>query len=140
MLFYQKSIKSDNHLLSKIDSYLKFSIEVLLKHPKFNDVKIDLNILNEIILCKTYLKLDPNTNNITLNIKVPRDILIIRGLPESIDLKELDIELNKMLLSKNSGDKDKGSGDEESKLYIKKENNSNWVVQFNSESEAKDAF
>lgn len=100
--------------MSKIDSDLKFSIEVLLKHPKFNDVKIDLNILNEIILCKTYLKLDPNTNNITLNIKVPRDTLIIRGLPESIDLKELDIELNKMLLSKNSLDKD--SGDEESKL------------------------
>jgi len=97
-----------------------------------------LNLLNEIILCKTYLKLDPLTNYITLNIKVPRDTLVIRGLPESIDIKELDEGLSKLLSNNINGKNDTDSADD--KLYIKKENNSNWIVQFSSESEARDAF
>jgi len=97
-----------------------------------------LNLLNEIILCKTYLKLDPQTNYITLNIKVPRDTLVIRGLPESIDIKELDEGLSKLLSNNINGKNDTDSADD--KLYIKKENNSNWIVQFSSESEARDAF
>jgi len=65
----------------------------LLKHPKFANISIDMHLLNEIILCKTYLKLDPVNNTITLNIKVPRDMLIIRDLPNTLENVKEELEI-----------------------------------------------
>lgn len=52
-----------------------------------------MHLLNEIILCKTYLKLDPVNNTITLNIKVPRDMLIIRDLPNTLENVKEELEI-----------------------------------------------
>jgi hypothetical protein len=110
---------------------------VLLKHPKFSDVKIDLNVLNEIILSKTYLKLDLGSNHITLNIKVPRDTLVIRGLPDHIAQATVQTQLTALLTNANQISVE---GDDQNKISLKKELNNNYIVQFNSESMAKDAF
>lgn len=110
---------------------------MLLKHPKFSDVKIDLNVLNEIILSKTYLKLDLGSNHITLNIKVPRDTLVLRGLPGDVAQATVHATLTGLL---TNGHQMSVEGEGENKMVLKKELNDNWIVQFNSESIAKDAF
>jgi len=90
--------------------------------------------MNEIILCKTYLRLDPESNFITLNLKIPRDSLVLRGLATTLEIEVVQRELEKILMGDNKKD------NQFTIINLKPEVNSNWIVQFSNELEAQSAF
>lgn len=102
---------------------------MLLKHPKFSEITIDMNILNEIILCKAYLKLDLSNNTITLNIKIPRDVLIIRDLPDGLSNVE---ETLMNIFNETKIDI--------TIINISPQVNNIYYIHFGSETEARQAF
>jgi len=104
-------------------------MQAVQNHSKIKCLNLSYAVLKENVMSKPFLKYDHTTDNIKINIKIPRNILILRNVSSNLQEDSLRQYLQQKLGNLYNNLKS-----------LKSELNDNWLASFTEEAHAMEAF